>query len=125
MTLQPADFVGIHQLLALYGHIVDAREWDRVNELFADDAVFDMSELGTPPVVGPDAIGRLWASQSHPIAHHTTNMVVTPAAGGWTVLTKGFGHWPDGRLGSIIYRDHVRHGRMGYRFVSRIASPRY
>ena len=125
MTVAVEDFVGLHQLVALYSHVVDAREWHRTGEIFADDGVFDMSAFGTASVQGPEAIGRLWAGQTHPIAHHSTNMVVTVIAGGWSLLTKGFGHWPDRRVGSVIYRDIVRRGEEGYRFASRVALTDY
>jgi hypothetical protein len=125
MMVTAEDFVGLHQLVALYAHIVDAREWHRVGDLFAEDGVFDMSAFGTAPVQGPEAIARLWAAQTHPAAHHNSNMVVTVSADRWSLLTKGFGHWPDGRVGSMIYRDVVGRGEAGYRFASRVALPGY
>ncbi len=123
MMVVVEDFIGLHQLVALYAHVVDAREWHRVDELFASDGVFDMSALGTAPVIGPHAIAALWAGQTHPSAHHNTNMVVTVTDDGWTLLTKGF--WPDGQVGSVIYRDVVRLGEAGYRFASRIVEIGY
>ncbi len=39
--MDASDIIEIHQLLGLYGHVVDAEEWDRFDELFAADAVLD------------------------------------------------------------------------------------
>ena len=44
--MQPADIVMINQLLALYGHIVDAAQWDRFDELFRPDAELDYTQAG-------------------------------------------------------------------------------
>jgi len=32
--LEVADTLAIHELLALYGHVIDERAWARVEELF-------------------------------------------------------------------------------------------
>lgn len=40
-----ADTLAIHQLLALYGHVVDEREWDRMDELLTADLVFRRGRL--------------------------------------------------------------------------------
>ncbi|MGO9856061.1 MAG: nuclear transport factor 2 family protein, partial [Acidimicrobiales bacterium] len=61
------DILAIHQLLALYGHIIDEREWQRVGELFTPTAVYDMSEFGLGVVRGTEAIAELW---SRPDATH-------------------------------------------------------
>ena len=38
-----ADRLQIHELLALHGHLADEGRFDRLDELFTADAVYDMS----------------------------------------------------------------------------------
>jgi limonene-1,2-epoxide hydrolase len=117
-----ADLFAIHELLALYGHIIDEREWQRVEELFTPDCVYDMSEFGLPRVSGAAAIRALWsrADAAHPLAHHATNIVIREDADGTVrVLSKGLGVGPNGRVGSVVYRDVVVRTAQGWRFTAR------
>jgi SnoaL-like domain len=124
---QTADILAIHELLALYGHIIDQREWQRVDELFTSGAVYDMTAFGLGTVVGTAAIRRLWSrpDAAHPLAHHATNIIVQEDADGTVrVLSKGLGVGPNGRVGSVVYRDVVERTPQGWRFVSRSAQLR-
>lgn len=125
MTLLASeDTLAIHELLALYGHIIDAREWQRVDELFTATARYDMREFGLGLVEGAAAIRELWSRPDamHPLAHHATNIVVsTDADGTVRVLSKGLGVGPNGRVGSVVYHDVVERTQAGWRFVARSA----
>jgi SnoaL-like domain len=119
-----ADILAIHQLLALYGHIIDEREWQRVAELFTASAVYDMSEFGLGVFHGAQSIGELWSRPDamHPLAHHATNIVVSEDPDGTVrVLSKGLGVGPNGRVGSVVYRDIVERTPAGWRFAARSA----
>jgi hypothetical protein len=125
--LEVADTLAIHQLLALYGHIIDEREWQRVDELFTADAVYDMTEFGLGRVVGAAAIRALWSrpDASHPLAHHATNIVISEDGDGRVhVLSKGLGVGANGRVGSVVYRDLVERTAAGWRFTARSAQLR-
>src|SRR5580704_11220327 len=67
---EAGDIVAIQQLLALYGHVIDEREWQRVGELFTATAVYDMSDFGLGVVHGAAAIRELWSRPEamHPLA---------------------------------------------------------
>ena len=120
--LPAEDVLAIHELLALYGHIIDEREWHRVGELFTADAVYDMRDFGLPQVRGGQAIGALWGAPdaAHPLAHHATNIVVREDPDGTVrVLSKGLGVGPQGRVGSVVYRDVVTRTSQGWRFAAR------
>jgi hypothetical protein len=122
-----ADILAIHQLLALYGHIIDEREWQRVGELFTAEAVYDMSDFGLGVIRGAAAIRELWSRPDaiHPLAHHATSIVVTEdPAGRVHVLSKGLGIGPNGRVGSVVYRDIVVRTAEGWRFAERKARVR-
>jgi hypothetical protein len=124
MRLPAEDTLAIHELLALYGHIIDAREWQRVDELFTATARYDMREFGLGLVEGAAAIRELWSRPDamHPLAHHATNIVVsTDADGTVRVLSKGLGVGPNGRVGSVVYHDVVERTPAGWRFAARSA----
>jgi hypothetical protein len=124
MSLPAEDTLAIHELLARYGHIIDAREWQRVDELFTATARYDMREFGLGLVEGAAAIRELWSRPDamHPLAHHATNIVVsTDEDGTVRVLSKGLGVGPNGRVGSVVYHDVVERTQAGWRFAARSA----
>jgi hypothetical protein len=124
MSLPAEDTLAIHELLSLYGHIIDAREWQRVDELFTATARYDMREFGLGLVEGAAAIRELWSrpEAAHPLAHHATNIVVSTDADGMVrVLSKGLGVGPHGRVGSVVYHDVVERTPAGWRFAARSA----
>jgi SnoaL-like domain len=117
-----AAILAIHELLGLYGHIIDAREWERVGELFTADCTYDMTQFGLGIVHGAQAVAALWAAPDamHPLAHHATNIIVGEHPDGAVrVLSKGLGVGPNGRVGSVTYRDIVVRTRDGWRFAAR------
>ena len=120
--LDPQDTLAIHELLALYGHIIDERAWERIGELFTERSVYDMREFGLGVVRGAAAISALWSGPhaAHPLAHHATNILVTEEPDGTVrVLSKGLGVGANGRVGSVVYRDVVERTPQGWRFASR------
>ena len=123
--LDVADRLAIHELIGLYGIVIDERDWARVGELFTDDVVYDMSELGLGTLHGIPAVLHLWRSREdlHPLAHHATNIVVTVGADADTalVISKGLGVGRKGRVGSVTYRDTVQRTPAGWRIASRHA----
>jgi len=75
--MDASDVIQVHQLLGLYGHIVDAAEWDRFDELFVHDAVLDFTGVRAPRVFeGIEDIREYFRQSNHPSAHHVTNIVV-------------------------------------------------
>jgi hypothetical protein len=80
-----SDRVEILDVMALYGHIVDRRAWDRVHEIVTDDVVFDVSALG--PAAGGEreggreALVAYWSTAPHPPAHHFTNAYIYEEGG--------------------------------------------
>jgi hypothetical protein len=123
LVLTVEDRLAIHELVALYGHVIDERQFSRTGELFTDDARYDVSDFSQGVVVGTGAIVDLWrSSERHPLAHHATNVVVTQDADGTTrVLSKGIGVLADGKAGSVTYRDVVVKTPLGWRIRERVA----
>jgi hypothetical protein len=122
--LTPQDVLEIHELLSRYGHIIDEREWHRVEELFTEHSRYDMREFGLGEVTGAAAIRAQWSrpDAAHPLAHHATNILVSQDPDGTVrVLSKGLGVGVNGRVGSVVYHDVVARTSGGWRFVSRSA----
>src|SRR6476619_893252 len=75
--LDTAMIVHLNQLLNQYGHIVDALEWDRFDELFLPDATLDYRPVGASDLfVGVEAIKEYFRHANHPSAHHVVNIFV-------------------------------------------------
>ena len=88
------DIVEINQVMALYPHVIDAKQWHRLDELYTDDGVFDLSGLmGTElRYEGIDAIKGFLTSMPMPLAHISTNHYVFEADG--VVQSRGSGSCP-------------------------------
>jgi hypothetical protein len=56
MKLTAEDRLDLLELGNLYGHVLDAFLWDRLDEVFAPDGVFDPSDVGLPVMRGLDEI---------------------------------------------------------------------
>ena len=120
--LDTADVLAIHTLVALYGHIIDERQWSRLDELFTADVTYEAGDFDLPTVHSLADLRALWTDPSarHPLAHHATNVVVSEDADGTVrVLSKGIGVGYGGRVGSVVYRDEIRLTPAGWRIAAR------
>jgi 3-phenylpropionate/cinnamic acid dioxygenase small subunit len=75
-ALDTADLLAIHQLLALYGHLLDDGHFDRLSEIFAEDAVLTFPGRERAAIRTGAAITQFFATAAGSSAHHTTNIVV-------------------------------------------------
>lgn len=122
------DHLALHHLAALYGHIIDERDFDRASELFTEDAIYDLREMGGPVIQGWQAIAFHWGRREtrHPLAHHATNIVIKPEIedGKVGVIFKGLGVGYRGRVGSLVYRAEAVKTSAGWRFCQMAPSLR-
>src|SRR3954451_18912144 len=119
-----SDRLEIHELLALYGHLIDDRRWDDLDQVFTSDAVYDATDFGQPITHSLAELLGYWTTnlRIHPLAHHATNIVVTEDADGTVrVRSKGIGVGRKGRVGSVTYRDVAVRTADGWRLSSRAA----
>ena len=121
----PGDIVAVQQLVALYGHIVDAAQWERSGELFVPDAELDYTAAGAPEVChGLEAITEFFAAANHPSAHLCVNVYVDDSDGPVRVTSKFLApytratHTPPRWKGGN-YVDVVELTAAGWRFRSR------
>lgn len=124
--LEPGDYIAIHQLVDLYGHVLDEREFSRARELFTEDVVYDLDDFGAGVLHGVAAVVEQWRKPgTHPLAHHAANVVITEDADGTVhVVSKGIGVGPRGRVGSVTYRDKAVRTPDGWRLSHRAAAMR-
>ena len=129
MSVDVGDRLAIHELLALYGHLVDERRWDELDQVFVPDVVYDATDFDMPVTRSLHDLVTEWTSEAgmtrHPLAHHTTNIVVLEDGDGTVrVLSKGVGVGAGGRVGSVTYRDVAVRTAAGWRLASRTVALR-
>lgn len=114
------DIVAIHELLAMYGHVIDAHAWSRLDEVFVPDAVF-RSATGTV-YTSLEELRTFWTGSDvkHPAGHHVTNIVLV-RLNDITVegLSKGLYVHYDGTVTSATYNDLIRRTDAGWRLTQR------
>ena len=50
------DRLELHELPGRYGDAIDDRDWERLGQIFTDDAVFDLTDLGARRLEGLEDI---------------------------------------------------------------------
>ena len=124
MTLDVGDRLAIHEMLGLYGHLIDQRRWSELDQVFTVDAVFDATSFGQDVTHSLAELLAHWTADLsiHPLAHHVTNIVITEDADGTVrVLSKAIGVGRKGRVGSATYDDVVVRTPDGWRLAHRTA----
>ena len=105
---------------------MDDGRLDQLSELFTEDVIYDLSPLGGSVLRGVSAI-RHAAEQlgdRNPVAHLTTNTVVSLEDGDVTARSKFLGVQRDGSVGSGTFDDVLRRTSDGWRISSRRVSLR-
>ncbi|MFD5316899.1 nuclear transport factor 2 family protein [Streptomyces sp. NPDC127098] len=127
MALTAEDRVAVTDLVSLHGHLVDAGELDRLDELFTDDVTYDVTDLGGGPLQGLAAIreAALSMGELNPVGHHVTNIVLTELSADRVLArSKGLGVRSDGTVGSVTYEDTVTRTAAGWRITHRVVRAR-
>ena len=94
MDLIAEDRLEIYELLSLHGHLIDAGSFDRLDELFTEDFVYDLEAFGRGRLVGAEAFAEVSRAvgDDNPLGHHVTNPVVIENSGGEAIVrSKGIG----------------------------------
>jgi hypothetical protein len=104
---------------------VDDADWDRLTDVFTSGGVFDLEAIGRGVATGTEQLRSCFAQLDHPLAHHTTNVVVEESGDASArVRSKYLVVFADGRTGSGEYRDDVVAGPDGWRISRRTVVPR-
>ena len=121
--MNPDDFVALQQLLSHYCHIVDAKAWDQLDQIFAADA--SVTVVGVyPTATGIDELRALYARMNHPVAHTSSSVIVVESndttarlASKWVTVRA------EGPAGTGVYEDVVVRTPGGWRISERTAKP--
>ena len=85
------DMLEIQNTLALYGHVIDRKEWSRFSEIATPDFVFDLTASGVPEGESPRGMEQVLehlTTAKHPVAHHVTNVYIYEQDGETRVRSK-------------------------------------
>ena len=127
MALTELDRIDITDLINRHGHLADAGDLDRLDELFTPDITYDLADFGLGSVHGTAALRAVAqaAGDANPLGHHVTNIVITPIDDrSARVASKGIGIKADGTAGSVVYDDIVTRAPDGWKISYRKATAR-
>jgi hypothetical protein len=119
------DLVAIQQLTAHYGHLVDAREFGRLGEIFSDDGAFDVTAYQAGRHEGLTAVIAFFERASHPPAHHATNLYVYEEGDETRALSKYAVPSEGGKMFGGDYRDTFVRTANGWRIRERVVTARW
>jgi hypothetical protein len=123
--MDTADRLELHELPGRYGDAIDDRDWDRLDQIFTDDAVFDLTDLGAPRCEGLAAIKVFMDRDAeHPRTHMMTNIYVDETANGVQLRFRIVALLGGGLVGTASYYDDVVKTAAGWRVTNRIVTRR-
>ena len=120
-----ADRVELHELPGRYGDAIDDRDWERLDQIFTPDGVFDLTDLGVPLLEGLLAIKRFMDEDAqHPKTHMMTNIYVDETADGIKLFFRIVAMQSKGLMGTASYYDDVVKTDDGWRVKHRVVTLR-
>ena len=120
MTIDIADRLELHELPGRYGDAIDDRNWDRLRDIFTDDAVFDLTGVGARRLEGIDDIVHFMNIEaSHPKTHMMTNIYVDEHEENVTMNFRIVALLGKGLVGTASYYDRVVKTDHGWRVQHR------
>mgnify|MGYP000353380402 CR=1 FL=1 len=125
MAITLADRLELHELPGRYGDAIDDRDWPRLDRIFTNDAVFDLTDLGIPLLEGLPEIKRFMDEDAkHPKTHMMTNIYVDESDVGVQLFFRIVAMQSKGLMGTASYYDHVVHTPAGWRVQHRVTTLR-
>jgi SnoaL-like domain len=117
------EILAIHDVVVRYGYVIDDRAWDRIDEVFTDDAVVDYRDQGTnppsgvAPIVGRDEIERYFRDVfTHPYQHMILNHQIEDVSDDEVIVrSKALCPMPGRVIVDLEYRDVVVRTPVGWR----------
>jgi hypothetical protein len=114
--LSADDVVAIQAVIMKYGFFIDDREFDRMGEVFTEDAVVDYRPGGEGPFVGLAEIERAMKTLQHPVQHMMVSHIIDSVSGDEVVTrTKALIPLQVGGIADIAYRDVLVRTPAGWR----------
>lgn len=120
-----ADRLELHELPGRYGDAIDDRDWERLERIFTDDAIFDLTDLGVPVLEGLDRIKAFMDTEAqHPRTHMMTNIYVDDSEEGVKLNFRIVALLGQGKVGTASYYDDVVKTDVGWRVKHRVVTLR-
>jgi len=121
-VLSNEDRWAISDVVSLYCYVNDERQFTRLDEIFTEDVVYDLSPFGSPLIHGISGVLDYWSEERrHPVAHHPTALIVHEMSDGVVrAVWKGIGVGHKARVGSATYYNEIVRTSAGWR-ISRCA----
>lgn len=114
--MDDGDRIALHELAARYGDLVDDEDVDGLDQVFTDDATFD---LNGRVLDGLAVIRRFIGEEARrPLSHHITNVRVDDGGPGTVLHSRIISVRPTG-VTTGRYRDEVVKGPQGWRVTRR------
>tara|TARA_B100000900_G_scaffold83585_3_gene67572 strand:+ start:285 stop:725 length:441 start_codon:yes stop_codon:yes gene_type:complete len=124
-SLTPADRVEIHELPGRYGDSIDDRNWAALDSVFTQDAVFDLTGVGSRICNGLDDIKSFMESEAaHPRTHMMTNIYADSDEEGITLRFRIVALIGKGLTSTASYYDKIVKTEDGWRTQHRYVSSR-
>ncbi len=125
MELTLEDRLDICEIPGRYGDSIDDRDWDTLRSIFTEDAVFDLTALGSRRLVGIDEIVKFMEEEAaHPRTHMMTNIYVNPTDEGAELRFRIVALLGQGKTGTASYYDQVVKTADGWRVKHRETTSR-
>lgn len=125
MELTLADRLELHEIPGRYGDSIDDRDWDKLRTIFTEDAVFDLTGVGSRVLTGiEDIVDFMENEAAHPRTHMMTNVYADPTEAGATLRFRIVALIGQGRTGTASYYDDVVRTAEGWRVKHRVTTLR-
>jgi hypothetical protein len=119
------DRVEIHELPGRYGDAIDDRNWAALDTIFTQDAVFDLTGVGSRICNGLDDIKSFMESEAaHPRTHMMTNIYADSDGDGITLRFRIVALLGKGLMSTASYYDKIVKTADGWRTQHRYVSSR-
>jgi len=116
MELTVEDRLDLYELPGRYGDAIDDRNWELARQIFTEDAVFDLTGVGSRRLEGiEDIISFMEEEAQHPRTHMMTNIYANPTPEGADLRFRIVALLGQGKTGSASYYDQVVKTSDGWR----------
>ena len=120
MNIDLADRLELHELPGRYGDAIDYLNWDHIRNIFTEDAVFDLTGVGSRRLEGiNDIVDFMNVDAEHPKTHMMTNIYVDVDVEKVTMNFRIVALLGKGLVGTASYYDHVVRTDDGWRVKHR------
>jgi len=125
MQLSLEDRLDLHEIPSRYADAIDDRNWDVLRAVFTEDAVYDLTGLGSRVLTGLDEIITFMEDEAqHPRAHLMTNVYANKTEEGADLRFRIIAFLGQGKVGTASYYDKVVKTPEGWRVAHRICTLR-